>query len=1261
VSSLSRADFKGTTRFQVLRRIGAGGMGVVYEALDRERNCRVALKTVRDVEGEELLRLKNEFRALQDLNHPNLVDLGELLEDSGRWFFTMELIDGVSFLDYVRVVARDEPPAGDEAPPPDDPTQEDVSASAATWKASSSSQSREIAHTPARCFDEPRLRSSFRQLAEALAVVHAAGKVHRDIKPSNVLVTQEGRAVLLDFGLATGTLVSDLSTAGHAVGTVAYMAPEQATSQRVGPAADWYSVGALLYEALTGQMPFVGAPLEILLKKLQSDPPRPTTVCPGIPADLDTLAAELLRFDPTARPSGAEILARLGGAAQPEQAGHSSAPSYSQTPPFIGRQHELETLRAAFATSRQGQAVAVLVEGESGIGKSALVRRFTAELEDGEVVVLSGHCYEREALPFKTMDGVIDALGRYLVRLPATEAAVLLPREVGLLAQVFPVLRRVEAAAEAPVPQVADPQEQRSRMFRAMRELLGSLADRRPLVVTIDDLQWADADGLAMLAELLRPPDPPPMLLVATLRSNVGVAADMKRALPTAVRRIELGKLALAEAHELAERLLDRAVGGPGGNAAAIAAEASGHPLFIDELVRHVAAHGAEGARSLHLDEALRARITELPSQARLVLELLAVAGAPLSQGVVAKASAVIGNDFTRCTGILRAASLVQGTGSRSSDTLAPYHDRVRVAVVAGLSNEQRRAHHRRLALALEGADRVEPEVLATHWRDAGDGQRAAMHFERAAAAAETALAFDHAARLYAAAIELRGESHDSTRSLRINLGNALANAGRGQQAAEAYLRAVAGGTRVEALELRRRAAEQLLRSGHVEEGLDAIRTVLRSIGLKLAPTPRRALVSVLLLRARVRLRGLRFKLREASEVPQGVLARIDIYRAVATGLALVDAIRAAEFNARALLLALRAGEPTRLAVALGHEAGFVSIRGERTAARTARLVRLTRSLSQTHTAPLLRGWAAASGGLADYYSGRFKSARTEFEQAIEHFRAARSEGVAFEIDAIQIWLLLILFFLGELAEMRVRLLRLVAEAEDHGDLFAATNLRLSWLNLAWLLDDDAAAARRVAQSASKAWSQTDFDVQHWYDLTAQTNLDIHEGNFAGAYGRVCAAWPGLKGSMLLRCQMVCIEAWQLRARAALALAQIDSDQRQRLLREAEQDAHRIQGEQIPCAGPFAELILASAASLRGEDSRAVAHAAAAVTGFEAADMALYAAVARRRHGQLLGRDEGRALVEAADAWMRGQRIANPAHWTAMLAPGFRDWTSRVC
>src|SRR5262249_14415222 len=152
--------------------------------------------------------------------------------------------------------------------------------------------------------------------------------------------------------------------------------------------------------------------------------------------------------------------------------------------------------------------------------------------------------------------------------LPATEASALLPRKAGLLAQVFPVLSRLEAVAEARRPQqeVLDPHELRSRVFAALRELLERLTERHPVVLVIDDLQWADADSLALLGEVMRPPEAPPVLLIATVRPasethETAPLADVTSAITGNVQRLELSRLPPDEARELANLLIRRGAG----------------------------------------------------------------------------------------------------------------------------------------------------------------------------------------------------------------------------------------------------------------------------------------------------------------------------------------------------------------------------------------------------------------------------------------------------------------------------------------------------------------------------------------------------------------------------------------------------------------------------------------------------------------------------------------------------------------------------
>jgi hypothetical protein len=254
--------------------------------------------------------------------------------------------------------------------------------------------------------DRQRLRRTLYQLCVGVNAMHAAGYIHRDLKPSNVLVTPAGRVVVLDFGLVrqTGTL----SLRGDGLqGTPSYMAPEQALEQTPHPAADWYAVGTMLYEALTGRLPYDGDLIEILTKKDTADPPSPEKVNPRADPELSRLCMQLLQCDPARRPPGAEILGQLGGNITPAPRSPSDPAQVSSGGPvFIGRTVETQSLQRCYRTACGGSAATVLVEGISGVGKTTLVECFLDQITGSaepsrKPIILRGRWLRLRGIHFK--------------------------------------------------------------------------------------------------------------------------------------------------------------------------------------------------------------------------------------------------------------------------------------------------------------------------------------------------------------------------------------------------------------------------------------------------------------------------------------------------------------------------------------------------------------------------------------------------------------------------------------------------------------------------------------------------------------------------------------------------------------------------------------------------------------------------------------------------------------------------------------------
>ncbi len=1213
--------FNGTERYELIKRLGEGGFGIVYEAFDRKRATRVALKVLREAEGTTLYRFKREFRALADISHENLVGLDELLTDGRHWFFTMELVNGVSLIDYARPVPRTSP---------DDRRRRDG------------------------VLDEARLRATVPQLVAALNAIHSLGIVHCDIKPSNVLVTPDGRVVVLDFGLVSeNVLDNDDVEPGSwnmdVLGTPAYMAPEQLVPGAATAATDWYSVGVMMYQALTGQLPFAGSNLDILEAKQDQHPPTPLEIAANVPKDLSSLTMKLLDPDPLRRPTS-EGLIRYLGEPSPRMSSEAAATGAEV---LVGRDRQLEDLTEAFEKATSEHTVVALVSGASGIGKTALVRHFLSDLRYREPTLLSltGRCYERESMPYKAIDPLIDALGQHLQRLRNIEVARLLPRDAGILARLFPVLMGVEEIRRAPQPLLdhVDSLTVRRRAAEALRDLLCALAERAPLVLFIDDVQWGDADSAAILQQVLRQPDGPQMLLVAACRSEDAAGAVLVKSLreASAPQLCEIGvdRLSHREARELAAKLIAGNDGGPG-HAEAIARHAAGSPLFVHQIAQHAIALGSP----MRFEALVRERIDALPEGAQNLMTAVSLSAQPMPPEVAETAAGLQGR-LREPLQLLRASRLVRTDASADERNIESYHDRIRESVVTELPATQLQGWHARLASAWEGSGLARPETLVTHYRAAGNLDKTSEYAEVAASRANAALAFDRAAEFYELLANLEQNDGHKKKWLE-QLGEALVNAGSGGKAAVAFHQALKYATdRDDEIRIQTREAAELIRAAILNDATKVLLDLLPKVGVRLPANDRQAFRTLVRYYLLLRIVGTRvprwfaFKRQRAR-----LLRRVDVLAATSAPLCFVSLVQGNALNVQGVWHALRSGDPRYLVMALTALSALESVKGTRYTKRAQRLIAEASTIADRLGDPWTKGRTQLADGIHFKAKGNWKEGVERLDTAIATFAACR--GVRWEIETAHTLRHDALYWMGEWDKLARELPVRLAEAEQRGDQYAINNVAIRFNPILRMGADQLDEAMKDFEQGLRLLPDGAFQLPHRLAVSSGIDLDLYGRHPSAADERLSEAWPRL-APMCRVWQNGRIEMIFYRVRIALALAaQAKSDTaRREALQRAEADCRALERD-APWSYVLAQLARATLSHANGRTQAAVGELEAAAQALRERHMNHFAAAADYRRGMLIGGDKGSELVENASVWMGEHHMANPARIAALLAPG---------
>lgn len=668
--------------FRVVELLGGGGMGTVYAAEDTRLGRTVALKVLPPEVADDpvrLARFRREARAVAALDHPGIVTIHSIEEAEGLHFLVMERVHGETLAELLSRVGR---------------------------------------------LELDRLLAVALPLAQILAAAHEAGFVHRDLKPANVMVDDEGRVKLLDFGLAWSERApglevevseasrSRLTQQGTILGTLPYLAPEQVRGERGDRRSDQFALGVLIFEMATGRRPFDGgSAADLLASILKDDPPGLRVLRPDLPGALEKVVSRCLEKDPGRRhpgvgavidglrlvADGAPLVARRppgppagGGLREQEDSGSYPGP-VSGAAALVGREAELDRLHDWLEEALAGSRRTVFVTGEPGLGKSTLVGAFVAEArERHRLWVGYGQCLDRQGTGEAYMP-LLEALGRMGRGEGGREL-------VALLARLAPTWL-VQMPALVPPGKLAALEHRvlgatQDRMLREMVEALEALSAERPVLLVLEDLHWSDYSTVDLLAWLARRDDPARLLLVGTYRlQDVGAGGhplhrtvgDLLSRSPGRCFELPLGLLAEAE---VASYLENRFPGAqlPPGLAGLLHGRTDGNPLFMESVVDSWVARGlareepGRDGGGWRLSPDLESLCAEVPATLRKMiesqldgldpreLELLeagAVAGSRFAAAAVAPALGVEEEEAEgRCTDLARRGQLLRSRGT---------------------------------------------------------------------------------------------------------------------------------------------------------------------------------------------------------------------------------------------------------------------------------------------------------------------------------------------------------------------------------------------------------------------------------------------------------------------------------------------------------------------------------------------------------------------------------------------------------------------
>ncbi len=614
-------------RYEIRRFLGEGGRKRVYLARDQrlDRDVAIALIKTDGLDDSGVARARREAEAMGRLgDHPNIVTIYDIGEDGSQLFVVSQFMAGGDLEEQLRA-----------------------------------SHEHRLSTEEATRVGE--------QISCALEHAHAQEIVHRDVKPRNVWLTKDGVATLGDFGLAVALDRSRITLEGMMIGTVAYMPPEQGLGRPVDHRSDLYSLGALLYECVCGRPPFVGDdPVAIISQHINTAPVAPSWHNPEVSRPLEELILSLLAKSPDERPRSATAVRQAlsaiatGDLTGTEPIVHDRASPLDRlaTGVFVGRERETADLRAALEAVLSGRGRLTLVSGEMGIGKTRIASELATYASLRGAQVLWGRCREDDGVP------AFWPWVQILRSLTVTRDAEAMAAEMGSgavdIAQIVPDVRT--RLPGLPPAQQSEPEQARFKLFDAITTFLKNVSTSEPVVLILDDLQWADRASLLLLEYLVGELDGSRILVVATYRdSDVDRSQQLSDALADLRRernakRMTLRGLSAEETRRWLEAVAEHELAGRELRLTEqLHRETQGNPFFIEEIIRHFVETGllvrrderwvstVDSIEDLGIPEGIREtidrRLARLPQETGQVLTVGAVVGHEFSLDVVREVS----------------------------------------------------------------------------------------------------------------------------------------------------------------------------------------------------------------------------------------------------------------------------------------------------------------------------------------------------------------------------------------------------------------------------------------------------------------------------------------------------------------------------------------------------------------------------------------------------------------------------------------------